>query len=620
MIWLPQGQKELEKDVLNDISINEAWRHFVNLVELAPRLAGTANERKQVEYYRKNWAEWGIPGKILETDVWTADGPTWGPEKSPNIFAEAIVTFPEKKSLECTNRTGCTSPGGVEGKIVNIGRGTNEEIKAANVKDKITICYHPGVVDIDSFPDPNFNRLNYRLLQSLGALGHINVSWRPFIRQGAQILNRISDGNPIPEELEALVYLPVIEISKDDGEYLKELMAEGPVRVRIRNWTLFRWKKGLQGYVEIPGTTEPEKFVMVMGHHDAIGGSATCNSNGNAFMLELMRVLWKHHDKLKRSVRFLFWTGHEPYDYNAGTVWYADEFWDDIRKNCITNYGVDTPFIAKAGLCSGTVGYRSRNSLQVRKFHEQVIREMVPKESLDIKPTKDGYFSGDKHVGLSAEGHFLGTRTLFDGGYWNIGVPGIADGKRNSKISPYAHMVEDTLDKGGSPDLFENPLKVWVTSLMRMCNCPVLPLEYISLAERYVEHLNDLQSNGGGKYDLTSLIKIAETFQDLAKKLDNNIVRLMKKYEDSKEKKTFKETFEDVNKALMKMSRILYDAPIPMKSLQPVGDLATLDQESSEFKALRTKIVRARNEIADAINDAIELAAQTISGIEKFYS
>jgi hypothetical protein len=549
-------------------------------------MAGDPNQKKQVDYYRKFMNKHGIPLQVLEFDCWAADGATWGPEKSPNIFAEASVINPEERKLDCVDRAGSTGPEGVEGELVNIGRGTDADIEAADVKGKITIVYHPGEIGIGTFPDPNFNSLNYRLLKRLGVKAHINVSWRPFIRQGAQIYNRISYGNPDPEELEALVDLPVIETSKADGEYVKSLMEEGPVTVRVVNKTTYKWQRGLNAFVEVMGTADTDRFVFLQCHHDAIGGSATCPSNGNAVMLEFLRVLWKHRDKLKRNVKWLLWTGHEPYDYNVGCTWWAEQNWNDVKKNCIATIGQDTPFIAKAGLCPGAVGFRSKNSLEVRKFHEQVILDVVPREDWDVEATEDGFFLGDEYVGLSAKGAGWG-------GYIPMGIPSMGNGRRNSKISPYAHMIEDTIEVGGTPDLFENHIKV----------------------------LSGHQNNGRSTYDLMPLIKTAQEIKRKAKRLDEEIASLLERYEcsDGRQKERFEEFFENVvNTGLMKMSRTFYRSPLRLPGLAPVEELATLDPDSSEFKALRTKLDRARNRVSDTFTDAIEIIENTLQQIGSF--
>jgi hypothetical protein len=82
------------------------------------------------------------------------------------------------------------------------------------------------------------------------------------------------------------------------------------------------------------------------------------------------------------------------------------------------------------------------------------------------------------------------------------------------------------------------------------------------------------------------------------------------------------EEVETANRCMMRMSRTLnpvnytlrgrydqdyygaeYVRPIPV--LQPVSELVALDPDATEFKALKTKLVRARNEVSDTLEEAI---------------
>jgi len=47
----------------------------------------------------------------------------------------------------------------------------------------------------------------------------------------------------------------------------------------------------------------------------------------------------------------------------------------------------------------------------------------------------------------------------------------------------------------------------------------------------------------------------------------------------------------------------------PMPILQPVSELAALNPDSTEFKTLKTKLVRARNTVSDALDKAVWLSS-----------
>ena len=56
-----------------------------------------------------------------------------------------------------------------------------------------------------------------------------------------------------------------------------------------------------------------------------------------------------------------------------------------------------------------------------------------------------------------------------------------------------------------------------------------------------------------------------------------------------------------------------YIQPIPI--LRPVEELAKINPDSTEYKALRTKLVRARNKVMDTIKDATFIAEHTAEKI-----
>ena len=56
-----------------------------------------------------------------------------------------------------------------------------------------------------------------------------------------------------------------------------------------------------------------------------------------------------------------------------------------------------------------------------------------------------------------------------------------------------------------------------------------------------------------------------------------------------------------------------YVRPIPI--LQPVSELAALNPDSTEFKALKTKLVRARNAVTNALEKAMRPSSSATEGM-----
>ena len=133
-----------------------------------------------------------------------------------------------------------------------------------------------------------------------------------------------------------------VSVTRKDGEYLKELCLKNErVTVKIQASATRHWEYLPQPMGILRGTEEPEKFLLVSAHLDAWCPGVTCNATGDGTMLEMARVFGKFKDKLKRSIYFLYWNGHEIAEA-AGSTWFQDYFYEDIRENCIGYINIDS--------------------------------------------------------------------------------------------------------------------------------------------------------------------------------------------------------------------------------------------------------------------------------------
>jgi hypothetical protein len=51
--------------------------------------------------------------------------------------------------------------------------------------------------------------------------------------------------------------------------------------------------------------------------------------------------------------------------------------------------------------------------------------------------------------------------------------------------------------------------------------------------------------------------------------------------------------------------------------LHPINELVEMDPESEEYLSLRVELVRARNQVSDALKEAIELVGMAISSLSR---
>lgn len=193
--------------------------------------------------------------------------------------------------------------------------------------------------------------------------------------------------------------------------------------------------------------------------------------------------------------------------------------------------------------------------------------------------------------------------------------------------------------------MFAKVLKVYAISCLRLCNSKVFPFNFTRVADEFAETLLDLQSKGKGILDLNALLDKANELKSLTVTLNSVIDKTLNQYEKVKTKKLKEKSerdFNDLNRCLMCLSRILSSVNYcssqagrygqdrwgerlkPLPALQKVTELASMRANSKEFKGLKTGLIRERNRVSDALQlatDAIKDALErlTCERSEKFY-
>jgi len=168
--------------------------------------------------------------------------------------------------------------------------------------------------------------------------------------------------------------------------------------------------------------------------------------------------------------------------------------------------------------------------------------------------------------------------------------------------------------------------------LLRLCTLPMLPYRIEALADWMLDALGELEGRAKGTLSLEGIIEKATRFKERAAELDQATGKLSARC--GKSARGHEDEVKAANGCMMRISRTLnpvnytlrgrydqdyygaeYVRPIPI--LQPVSELAALNPDSTEFKVLKTKLVRTRNAVSDAIQDATWISELTIDGIAK---
>jgi hypothetical protein len=295
-----------------------------------------------------------------------------------------------------------------------------------------------------------------------------------------------------------------VAVSRPDGEKLIEIAKAGG-RVTLFTEMEEGWFHSKLPEVMIRGTEEPDKYVLVHGHLDSWDVGVGDNATGDATLLEVARVLWKHRGKLKRSVRIAWWPGHSTGRY-GGSTWFADSFAIDLEENCVAQVNCDSPGCRWASEFINL----SRMS-ETDAFLADVIREVADKEAKGERPHRAGDYSFN-NIGISS--YFMLSSTM---------PPALREEKSYYAVGGCGgniawHTENDTLEIADR-DVLLRDIKVYALAVLRNANAEVLPFDWRATAQEFLQTIASYQQRAGDRFDLTpskaaaeSLLAALETF------------------------------------------------------------------------------------------------------------
>jgi len=587
---------DFEREVLGEISKERLWEHVEWFANEGEKLSGTPVNERSVDYILEKLAGFGVGARAPEFQAWLG---------FPKIFeAEVEVLEPEARVLDCIALAQCAS-GSAEAELVYVKGGGLADYEGVDAEGKIVL------VDFTLRPARPWK--NYVAGVLKGGVGQIVISHAG----PARALNRGTVksvwGNPIPENVDEIGRISVVNVCREDGEYLMGLLEEGPVRVRMKA----EGKRGFhmirQPMARVDGVSK--EFVLLGSHMDAWGAAASCNALGCASTLEAGRLMTRHDSRLRRGLELLWFQGHET-GIMTGSTWYLDNLWGDLNANCVAYFNNDT-----TNMIHSTI-YTADGDPVLRDFVVSTVRELAEEEGAPFRepgPRYTPYKYGDQS-------------------FFGIGVPSARvqmtfTPEGREEVGPgggwFYHSEYDSLDKC-DPETMYMAEKAQTLVLLRLLTLPVLPYRIEALADWTLDALGEINAIAEGTVSLDWLMERAAAFKENAANLDEATGRLAKRRE--KDAKGLEGKIKAANGSMMRISRTLnpvnytlrgkydqdyygaeYVKPIPV--LQPVSELAAMDSDSTEYKALRTKLVRAKNMVSDALEQATWISRYTAEKI-----
>jgi len=577
--------------VLEEVSAERVRDHVERITTTIPsRLAGSENAKRMAQYSAAALSREGIAARVHQLP-----GLVSFPDK-----AEMRVVVPTEIAIEA-NTLGHSMPtlaDGISGDLLDVASGAFHEYEGKDATGKITLSelsYHPA------------RHEKQRISALMGATGCVMMNWgHP--GNTAVPFGSVKPvwGNPTPETLKTeMATLPCVGIARSVGLQLREMLKAGPVRVWFRANVENCWRPVDITVGEIKGRTDD--FVVVGGHQDSWPGpQATDNAAGNACIIELGRVFQRHSERLRRGLVLGFWTGHET-GTMVGSSWFVDRNWDRLRQHAVAYLQIDQP------ACAGTTRWSAASNVELKRFHQKVEQTIVGNRPFAWRravKNGDASFFGLGVPMLAAQGAYteeeLKQTALANLGWWH-------------------HSLENTIDKLDFNYMAVH-LQIYASYLWELCTAVVLPFEFVSVAEQFIDRLNELAPRAES-LDLGSVAQRARAFAAAAHKLDECAQEWRGRYEKGEKEEAAANTLNDCMKRL---SRTLIPLASTSKgayghdpygytpqttmipSLYEVQQLADLPAGEQRWM-LETQLVRARNHVADALDDCRQLIDETLT-------
>ena len=558
------------RDILNDLSVDEGWRHLEWLNEHAPtRISGTPDQERAAEYFIEQLDSYGLDARL---DLFTA-------YRSVPQRGEFTLLTPETRGFPCEpcGHIVSTPDEGLEVDLIYLGPGAAEDYAGKDVRGAAVLT------EISSGPS---RPKKAHIAAKHGAAIIIFINWGlPEFETIPCGAIKCVWGNPTRATMPDVPQIAALGISRAAGDQLVEMLASGSVRARVIAQATRDWGPLTQPWARLraPNNTTGD-FLVIGGHYDAWKPGMTDNAAGNTMKLELARVFARHRDSLTRDIVFGFWNGHEVGDYE-GSTWFADRYWDELDSHAVAYFNVDTVGSANSSF------YLGDSTPELSSFHQRIEREVL------------GVETGHRHLTRGNEHPFFGLGLPALEGRFHFSKQQIAEwgGARGSW---WWHSLADTLDKVDR-DRYRDTTRIFSTYVWEMCTSKVLPMDFSASAIRIKESVAQMQQAADGRFDLELPVEpfalAVDRFSQVVSSANDPL------------------QIERLNRTTMRLSRILLpafetaggryaqdryelealDSPIP--AVHDLFLLAATPSDAELSHLLHTELMRERNRLSDAL-------------------
>ena len=312
--WTPQQlttMERLREAALKDPYALDQLRHLTN--NIGPRLSGSPQAQQAVDYVADQMRALGatVTKENASVPHWvrgleTAEVVTW-PGQTPGTTQKVVLTAlggsvatpaegltAEIVVVDNFNQLHALPAGAVNGKILVFNHSFDKELAA---QGKGLDAYGGGVIYRGAAPIAG---------AALGAAAVLvrSVGGADF-RLPHTGLTAYTDGVP---------KIPAAAISAEDADLLKDLTAQGPVRLHLTlTPQTLPDAPSFNVIADWKGTEHPEQVVIVSGHLDSwdLGTGAIDDGAGVVVSMQVIHLLKDLGIHPRRTVRFIAWMSEE---------------------------------------------------------------------------------------------------------------------------------------------------------------------------------------------------------------------------------------------------------------------------------------------------------------------
>lgn len=329
--------------------------------EVGPRLGGSVNDAKAVDWAYKKFTELGFD-KVYKEPV-TFRKWTRGVE-----VAEIVSPYPQELKITALGRSFPTPESGIQGQVVHFK--TFAELEAADaalIKGKITFVSNRMERHKDGSGYGKANIARYKSAYITAQKGGIGTIIRSIgtdshrVPHTGAMIAKVDDEQTGQERyLQENELVPAGAISNPDADLLVNMIQKGkPVVVKmtlLSHWDGEYTSHNVIG--EITGSDTPDEVVVIGGHLDSwdLGTGAIDDASGCAITMTAAKLIKDAGLKTKRTIRVVLWANEE-YGLSGATA-YGDAHKDQIKKHIIgaeSDFGAGPVYALSSGVSEKSI-------------------------------------------------------------------------------------------------------------------------------------------------------------------------------------------------------------------------------------------------------------------------